>query len=66
LRRLGKGRYFWNKRNEEGFRNGIEFFKRAEEKDPRLRSRSWGSPTLTLCCATSRSASRLFRNFDLR
>jgi serine/threonine protein kinase/tetratricopeptide (TPR) repeat protein len=29
-----KGRYFWNKRNEEGFRNGIEFFKRAEEKDP--------------------------------
>ncbi|HEX3185827.1 MAG TPA: serine/threonine-protein kinase, partial [Pyrinomonadaceae bacterium] len=27
-----KGRYFWNKRNEEGFRNGIEFFKRAEEK----------------------------------
>lgn len=29
-----KGRYFWNKRNEEGFRNGIEYFKRAEEKDP--------------------------------
>jgi serine/threonine protein kinase/Flp pilus assembly protein TadD len=29
-----KGRYYWNKRNEEGFRNGIEFFKRAEEKDP--------------------------------
>jgi serine/threonine-protein kinase len=29
-----KGRYFWNKRNEEGFRNGIDFFKRAEEKDP--------------------------------
>lgn len=29
-----KGRYFWNKRNEEGFRNGIEFFRRAEEKDP--------------------------------
>src|SRR6185312_12225535 len=29
-----KGRYFWNKRNEEGFRNGIEHFKRAEEKDP--------------------------------
>ncbi len=29
-----KGRYFWNKRNEEGFRNGINFFKRAEEKDP--------------------------------
>jgi serine/threonine-protein kinase len=29
-----RGRYFWNKRNEEGFRNGIEFFKRAEEKDP--------------------------------
>ncbi len=29
-----KGRYFWNKRNEDGFRNGIEYFKRAEEKDP--------------------------------
>ena len=29
-----KGRYFWNKRNEEGFRNSIEYFKRAEEKDP--------------------------------
>src|SRR5215217_1094746 len=29
-----KGRYFWNKRNEEGFRNGIDFFKRAEERDP--------------------------------
>jgi serine/threonine protein kinase/tetratricopeptide (TPR) repeat protein len=29
-----KGRYFWNKRNEEGFRNAIEYFKRAEEKDP--------------------------------
>jgi TolB-like protein/Tfp pilus assembly protein PilF len=29
-----KGRYFWNKRNEEGFRNGIQYFKRAEEKDP--------------------------------
>jgi TolB-like protein/Flp pilus assembly protein TadD len=29
-----KGRYFWNKRNEQGFRNGIEYFKRAEEKDP--------------------------------
>ena len=29
-----KGRYFWNKRNEEGFRNGIDYFKQAEEKDP--------------------------------
>lgn len=29
-----KGRYYWNKRNEQGFRNGIEYFKRAEEKDP--------------------------------
>ena len=29
-----KGRYFWNKRTEEDFRNGIDFFKRAEEKDP--------------------------------
>ncbi|HKP84108.1 MAG TPA: protein kinase [Pyrinomonadaceae bacterium] len=29
-----KGRYSWNRRNEEGFRNGIEYFKRAEEKDP--------------------------------
>lgn len=29
-----KGRYYWNRRNEEGFRKGIEYFKRAEEKDP--------------------------------
>jgi serine/threonine protein kinase/tetratricopeptide (TPR) repeat protein len=29
-----KGRYFWNKRNEEGFRNGILYFKQAEERDP--------------------------------
>jgi serine/threonine-protein kinase len=24
----------WNKRNEEGFRNSIDYFKRAEERDP--------------------------------
>jgi serine/threonine protein kinase/tetratricopeptide (TPR) repeat protein len=29
-----KGRYFWNKRNEEGFRNAIDYFKKAEERDP--------------------------------
>ena len=29
-----KGRYFWNKRDEAGLRNGIKFFKEAEEKDP--------------------------------
>jgi serine/threonine protein kinase/tetratricopeptide (TPR) repeat protein len=29
-----KGRYFWNRRKEEGFRSGIEYFKQAEEKDP--------------------------------
>jgi eukaryotic-like serine/threonine-protein kinase len=29
-----KGRYFWNKRNEDGFRKGIDYFKAAEEKDP--------------------------------
>jgi serine/threonine protein kinase/tetratricopeptide (TPR) repeat protein len=29
-----KGRYFWNKRNEEGLRNGIKYFNEAEEKDP--------------------------------
>jgi serine/threonine protein kinase/tetratricopeptide (TPR) repeat protein len=29
-----KGRYFWNKRNEEGFRNSIDYFKQAEERDP--------------------------------
>ncbi len=29
-----KGRYFWNKRDEEGLRNGIKYFKAAEEKDP--------------------------------
>ena len=29
-----KGRYFWNKRDEAGLRNGIKYFKEAEEKDP--------------------------------
>ncbi|HKY27676.1 MAG TPA: protein kinase [Pyrinomonadaceae bacterium] len=29
-----KGRYFWNKRGEEGLRNGIKHFKAAEERDP--------------------------------
>jgi eukaryotic-like serine/threonine-protein kinase len=29
-----KGRYFWNKRGEAGLRNGIKYFKAAEEKDP--------------------------------
>lgn len=29
-----KGRYFWNKRGEEGLRNGIKYFKAAEERDP--------------------------------
>jgi DNA-binding winged helix-turn-helix (wHTH) protein/Tfp pilus assembly protein PilF len=28
-----KGRYFWNKRTEEGFKRGIEHFKEAVEKD---------------------------------
>ncbi len=30
-----KGRYFWNKRDLEGFEKGIEFFKEAIGKDPR-------------------------------
>ena len=29
-----KGRYYWNKRTEEGFYKGIEHFKQAIEKDP--------------------------------
>jgi DNA-binding winged helix-turn-helix (wHTH) protein/TolB-like protein/Flp pilus assembly protein TadD len=29
-----KGRYFWNKRTEEGLRKGIEHFRRAIEIDP--------------------------------
>jgi len=28
-----KGRYWWNKRNEEGFNKGIEYFQRAIAKD---------------------------------
>lgn len=28
------GRYFWNKRSEEGFRKSIEYFQQAIEKDP--------------------------------
>jgi TolB-like protein/Flp pilus assembly protein TadD len=29
-----KGRYFWNKRTEEGLKKGIDFFGQALEKDP--------------------------------
>jgi eukaryotic-like serine/threonine-protein kinase len=29
-----KGRFWWNKRNEEGFKKAIEFFQQAIEKDP--------------------------------
>jgi serine/threonine-protein kinase len=29
-----KGRYWWNKRTEEGVNKGIEYFQRAIEKDP--------------------------------
>ncbi|MBS1867138.1 MAG: winged helix-turn-helix domain-containing protein [Acidobacteria bacterium] len=29
-----KGRYYWNKRSEEGLKKGIEYFQRATEKDP--------------------------------
>ena len=29
-----KGRYYWNKRTDEGIRKGIECFKQAIEKDP--------------------------------
>lgn len=29
-----RGRYFWNKRDEEGLRNGIRYFRQAQEKDP--------------------------------
>ena len=29
-----KGRYFWNKRTEEGLKKGIEFFNQAVEVDP--------------------------------
>jgi len=30
-----KGRYFWNKRDEAGLRNGIKYFREAEDRDPR-------------------------------
>ena len=29
-----KGRFFWNKRTEEGLKKGIEYFEQAIEKDP--------------------------------
>ena len=29
-----KGRYFWNKRDEAGLRNGIKYFREAEGRDP--------------------------------
>lgn len=30
-----KGRYYWNQRTEEGFRNGIKFFQQAIQMDPK-------------------------------
>jgi TolB-like protein/Tfp pilus assembly protein PilF len=30
-----RGRYLWNKRTEDGFRRGLEYFRQAIEKDPR-------------------------------
>nr|MBA2703849.1 tetratricopeptide repeat protein [Blastocatellia bacterium] len=30
-----KGRYFWNKRTEEGYKRAIEYFEESIEKDPR-------------------------------
>ncbi|MCK4817167.1 tetratricopeptide repeat protein, partial [bacterium] len=32
--RYVKGRYFWNKRTEEGFKKGVEYFEQAIEEDP--------------------------------
>lgn len=29
-----KGRYFWNKRDAEGFKKALDYFQRAAEKDP--------------------------------
>src|SRR5207237_3582247 len=29
-----KGRYYWNKRTEEGLKKGIEYFRQALEQDP--------------------------------
>ena len=29
-----KGRYYWNKRNEEGFEKAVEFFREAIDQDP--------------------------------
>jgi TolB-like protein/DNA-binding winged helix-turn-helix (wHTH) protein len=30
-----RGRYFWNKRSEDGLNRGVEYFKRATTKDPK-------------------------------
>ena len=29
-----KGRYFWNKRNAQSFRQAVEYFQMAIDKDP--------------------------------
>ena len=29
-----KGRYYWNKRSEEGFKKAVEYFQQATDKDP--------------------------------
>ena len=56
-----KGRYFWNKRNEEGFRNSIDYFKRAEEEIQHLRWRFPDSLIPMHCSATLASLVRLMK-----
>ena len=48
-----KGRYCWNKRTAEGIERGIEFFKRAIEKDPSFALAHAGiSDSYYLLCGT--------------
>ena len=51
-----KGRYFFDKRSDEGFRRGIEYFNQAIEKDPTYALAYAGWPIRTTRWATSYTA----------
>jgi hypothetical protein len=55
-----KGRYYWNKRSEEGFKKALEYFQKATDKDPNYALPMPGWPTRHKWAADG----RLFRQHE--
>ena len=51
------GRYAWNQRNVQGFRQAIEYFNRALEKDPEFALAYSGPPIVIRCLRSTEMAS---------